>query len=82
MRSVVNWSSSTPAASSTSCRYDGRTGDKSFGEPLPASLQLRHLEVCAGRSTQATLLGRTDVTYESLYLSPALRTAPSGAPHG
>lgn len=62
--------------------YDGRTGDKSFGEPLPASLQLRHLEVCAGRSTQATLLGRTDVTYESLYLSPALWTAPSGAPHG
>ena len=52
--------------------YDGRTGDKAFGEPLPSSLQLRQLEVCAGRSTQATLLGRTDVTYESLYLSPAI----------
>lgn len=62
--------------------YDGRTGDRSFGEPLPASLQLRHLEVCAGRSTQATLLGRTDVTYESLYLSPALWTAQFRSRHG
>ena len=52
--------------------YDGRTGTKTFGEPLPASLKLKHLEIRAGRSTQATLLGRSDVTYESLYLSPAL----------
>lgn len=52
--------------------YDGRTGSKTFGEPLPVSLGLKHLEIRAGRSTQATLLGRSDVTYESLYLSPAL----------
>ncbi len=52
--------------------YDGRTGAKTYGEPLPASLKLTHLEIRAGRSTQATLLGRSDVTYESLYLSPAL----------
>jgi DNA adenine methylase len=52
--------------------YDGRTGDKQFGKPLPKVLQLVHLEVCAGRSSQATLLGRNDITYESLYLSPAL----------
>jgi DNA adenine methylase len=52
--------------------YDGRTGDKVFGEPMPDSLQLRHLELKAGRSTQATLLGRDDVTIESFYLSPAL----------
>ena len=52
--------------------YDGRTGDKTFGEPLPDVLELTHLEIRAGRSTQATLLGRADVTYESLYLSPAL----------
>ena len=62
--------------------YDGRTGDKSFGEPLSASLQLRHLDVCAGRSTQATLLGRTDVTYESLYLSPALWAGQPPSRHG
>jgi len=52
--------------------YDGRTGSKTFGQPLPASLGLKHLEIEAGRSTQATLLGRSDFTYESLYLSPSL----------
>lgn len=52
--------------------YDGRTGTKTYGDPLPDSLGLTHLEIRAGRSTQATLLGRNDVTYESLYLSPAL----------
>jgi DNA adenine methylase len=30
------------------------------------------LEIEAGRSTQATLLGRDDVTYESVYLSKNL----------
>lgn len=52
--------------------YDGRTGTKTYGKPLPDFLQLTRLEICAGRSTQATLLGRSDMTYESLYLSPAL----------
>lgn len=52
--------------------YDGRTGSKTYGKPLPDWLKLAHLEIRAGRSTQATLLGRADVTYESLYLSPAL----------
>jgi DNA adenine methylase len=52
--------------------YDGRTGDKQHGEPMPSRLNLAHLELCAGRSTQATLLGQDHVTYESLYLSPAL----------
>jgi DNA adenine methylase len=52
--------------------YDGRTGDKEHGRRLPESLELLRLEVDAGRSTQATLLGRTHKTYESLYLSPVL----------
>ncbi len=52
--------------------YDGRTGDKAHGRPMPASLGLRQIELHAGRSTTATLLGRTDDTYESLYLSPTL----------
>lgn len=60
--------------------YDGRTGDKSHGEPLPSYLGLQHIEVEAGRSTQATLLGRDDKTFESLYLSPALAAEVGAAP--
>jgi DNA adenine methylase len=52
--------------------YDGRTGAKKYGSPLPEFLQLTHIELDAGRSSQATLLGRSDRTYESLYLSPIL----------
>lgn len=52
--------------------YDGRTGNKSFGTELPRDLGLHRIEVQAGRSSQSTLLGRSAVTYESVYLSPAL----------
>lgn len=52
--------------------YDGRTGEKSYGKTLPDELNLTLIELDAGRSSQATLLGRKDVTIESLYLSPAL----------
>lgn len=52
--------------------YDGRTGDKVFGKTLPTFLNLHLVELHAGRSTQSTLLGRDDDTYESLYISPAL----------
>lgn len=52
--------------------YDGRRGDQTFGEPMPESLGLTCVELAAGRSTQSTLLGREEVTYESLYLSKAL----------
>lgn len=52
--------------------YDGRTGKKVFGQRLPNSLKLEHVEIEAGRSSQATLLGKNHKTYESLYLSPAL----------
>jgi len=55
--------------------YDGRTGEKVHGRLLPDALGLTRMEVNAGRSTQATLLGRDDATYESLYLSPALAEA-------
>ena len=60
--------------------YDGRTGDKVHGRPLPPALDLAHLEVDAGRSTQATLLGREDKTVESLYLSPSLLARLGGLP--
>ncbi len=52
--------------------YDGRRGDRTFGELLPSSLELTRIELEAGRSSQATLLGRDEITYESLYLSRAL----------
>ena len=52
--------------------YDGRRGDKTFGEFLPESLDLTRIEIEAGRSSQSTLLGLDEVTYESLYLSRAL----------
>lgn len=52
--------------------YDGRRGGKTFGELLPDFLNLARIELNAGRSTQLTLLGVNENTYESLYLSPAL----------
>ena len=52
--------------------YDGRLGDKSYGEPLPDFLDLVLIEIEAGRSSQATLLGQESITVESLYLSRTL----------
>jgi DNA adenine methylase len=52
--------------------YDGRLGDKSFGRSLPISLGLKRIEIEVGRSSQSTLLGRKEITVESLYLSPDL----------
>lgn len=60
--------------------YDGRTGAKSYGPPLPQFLNLELIELHAGRSSQATLLGRNDETVESLYLSPALAARLGSAP--
>jgi len=52
--------------------YDGRCGDRQYGRPLPTDLDLVHLELDAGRSSQATLVGRAENTVESLYISSAL----------
>jgi DNA adenine methylase len=52
--------------------FDGRTGDKTYGNPLPENLNLKKIEINAGRSSQATLLNRNEITYEVIYLSPAL----------
>ncbi len=51
--------------------YDGSCGDKSYGEPLPQTIARRIL-LDVGRSSQATLNGRDDVTIESLYVSHIL----------
>jgi DNA adenine methylase len=52
--------------------YDGLSGGRSYGTPLPAELGLLHLHLHAGTSSQATLNGRAARTIESLYVSPAL----------
>lgn len=49
--------------------YDGRLGEQTYGKPLPDYLGLTLVEIEAGRSSQATLLGREAMTFESLYLS-------------
>ena len=61
--------------------YDGRTGNKTFGNRLPESLSLTLIELEAGRSSQATLLGRDAITVESLYLSPRLATEVKASPY-
>lgn len=55
--------------------YDGRCGDKTYGEPLPDTLRAHHVEIIAGRSSQATLNGQSSVTVESLYISHGLELA-------
>ena len=55
--------------------YDGRCGGREYGEPLPKTLRLERVLLAAGRSSQATLCGRSEETFESLYLSPALWAA-------
>ncbi len=61
--------------------YDGRTGNKTFGNRLPESLSLTLIELEAGRSSQATLLKRDAITVESLYLSPRLAVEVAASPY-
>jgi len=52
--------------------YDGRSGERRYGEYLPAHLDAERIEIDAGRSSQATLNGRDETTIESLYVSCSL----------
>lgn len=52
--------------------YDAVTESNKYGEELPSKLGMERLELLAGRSTHATLLGKHEETVESLYLSPEL----------
>ncbi len=52
--------------------YDGKRGEKKFGYEFPQELNLKKINIEVGRSSQATLLGREEITIESLYLSSAL----------
>jgi len=49
--------------------YDGSSGEKTYGEPLPATVNANRLMIHAGRSSQATISGRKDETVESIYVS-------------
>ncbi len=55
--------------------YDGRTENKTYGEELPKELNLRKIELDAGRSSIATLHSRNERTYEALYISGNLASA-------
>lgn len=52
--------------------YDGQMGEKTYGEPLPDTIDADRLAIHAGRSSQATINGRNDETVESLYVSRSL----------
>jgi DNA adenine methylase len=52
--------------------FDGTCGDRAYGEDLPKEFGMRKISINAGRSSQATLLGRNEETIESLYLSSSL----------
>ena len=53
--------------------YDGKCGDKQYGEDLPQDLGLQKNMLKAGLSSQSILLGKKDVTYEALYVSRGLQ---------
>lgn len=53
--------------------YDGVTGEKKHGKDLPDELELTHILINAGKSSQATLLGKNEITMEALYLSKNLK---------
>ena len=58
--------------------YDGMTGGREYGPPLPVSLGLTRLLIHAGTSSQSTLSGRNEQTVESLYVTPGLAEPVSG----
>ena len=58
--------------------YDGMTGGREYGPPLPDSLGLTRLLLHAGTSSQSTLSGRKEETVESLYVTPGLAEPVNG----
>ena len=49
--------------------YDGKCGNKIYGNEIPIKSGIKHIELHAGRSSQSTLLGKNEVTFESLYIT-------------
>lgn len=57
--------------------YDGSCGERNYGEALPEAVAHRIL-LDVGRSSQATLNGRDEITVESLYVSRTLPVSGKG----
>lgn len=53
--------------------YDGKCGDRQYGEDLPNGLNLQKVLLNAGLSSQSLLLGKKEVTFEALYISRGLQ---------
>lgn len=53
--------------------YDGCCGERQYGNELPSALECRKVLLDAGLSSQATLLGKREITYEALYISKGLK---------
>jgi len=58
--------------------YDGECGGKEYGKELPSELDCTKFLLNAGISTQATLLGKRNTTYEALYVSKSLSKKNEG----
>lgn len=59
--------------------YDGHSGERTYGPPLPGDLNAHRVLLEVGRSSQATLNRIHAVTVESVYLSPALAVNSAAA---
>lgn len=57
--------------------YDGSCGDKQYGVDLPEFLGLKKVLLKAGLSSQSLLLGKREITFESLYLSKNMQNSIS-----
>ena len=53
--------------------YDGKCGDRQYGEDLPSELGLHKVLLNAGLSSQSILLGKRETTFEALYVSRGLQ---------
>ena len=60
--------------------YDGACGEKKYGNELPESLNCVKFTLDAGVSAQATLLGKHDTTFETLYVSANLSKSVNPLP--
>ena len=60
--------------------YDGCCGTRQYGNDLPKELECKKILLDAGLSSQATLLGKREVTYEALYVSKGLSNHFSNSP--
>ena len=60
--------------------YDGKCGGRAYGYDLPNSLNCTKVMLNAGKSTQATLLGKSSCTFESLYISANIANVIKSVP--